>query len=144
MEFCRVFQKVDDFFDLFLGLIAARDVCKSDRISGLIKHTGLGLAKTESPALATTLHLAHEIHPDTDQQQHGAPTDQQGHKQGAFFARFDVELDVVGNQVTHQTPVEVSGVSADTAVVIGNGHNIRATLAFLDGDGFNVFITYFI
>ena len=94
------------------------------------------LPKLNAPPLATALHLAHEVHPDADEQQHRAPAHQQGHQQRTLFARAHIELDVVVDQVTDQATVQIGRGGAHTAVVLGHSHDFGAALAFLDGGGF--------
>jgi hypothetical protein len=125
LELVRVLQEVHDFLDLFLGLVAAGHVGKGDGVVVLVEHARLGLAEAEGAALAAALHLAHEVHPHADQQQHGAPAHEQRHQQRAFFARLDVELDVVVDQVAHQTAIEVGGLCA-LAVIGGGGYDLGA------------------
>ena len=133
LEFLRVLQEVHDFLDLFLGLVATGHVGEGHGVVVLVEHARLALAEAEGAALAAALHLAHEVDPHADQQQHRAPADQQGHEQRALFARAHVELDVVVDQVAHQTAVQVGGGGADAAVVLGDGDDLSAALAFLDG-----------
>ncbi len=132
LEFLRVLQEIDDFLDFFLRFVATRNVGESDLVVVLVEHARLALAEAEGTALAAPLHLAHEVDPDPDQQQHRAPADQQRHQERAFFARLDVELDVVVDEVADQAAVQVGGRGADLAVIGGDGHDLRAALALLD------------
>ncbi len=118
-NFCGVFQEVHHLLDLLLGLIAAGHVGKGDGIVVFVQHPRLGLAEAEGPALAAALHLAHEVHPHADQQQHRPPTDQQAEQEGAFLAGLDVEFDVVVDQVPHQAAIQVGGRGADAPVIGG-------------------------
>jgi hypothetical protein len=137
LEFLRVFQEVDHFFDFFFGLVATSHISKCHCVVVLVEHAGFAFAKAESTALATALHLAHEVDPHPNEQQHGAPTDQQGHEQRAFFAGFDVELNIVGNQVTDQTAIQVSRIGTDFAIICGGCNDFSATLPFLNRGRFN-------
>ena len=143
MELGRVFQKVDDFFDLFFGLVATCHIGKRDGVGGLIKQAGFGLAKAERAAFAAALHLTHEVHPHTNQQQHRAPADQQRHEQRTFFAGFDIKLHIVSDQVANQTAVQISGCGAHFTVVGGGGNNFGAALAFSNGGRFDALATHF-
>ena len=125
LELGRVLQEVDHFLDFFLGLVAARDVGEGDLVVVLVEHARLALAEAEGAALAAALHLAHEVDPHADQQQHRAPADQQRHEERALFARLDVELDVVVDQIADQPAVEVGGGGADLAVVVGDRRRSR-------------------
>ncbi len=132
LEFLRVLQEVDDLLDLFLGLVAAGDVGEGDLVVVLVEHARLALAEAEGAALAAALHLAHEVDPDPDQQQHRPPADQQGHQQRTFLARLDVELDVVADEVADQSAVQVGGGGADLPVIGRDGDDFGAALSFLD------------
>ena len=133
LEFLRVFQEVDDFLHLFLGLVATGDIGKGDGVVVLVQHARLGFAEAERAALAAALHLAHEVHPYADQQQHGTPADEQRHQQRAFFARLDVEFHAMVDEVADQATIKVRGLRAHTAVVVHLGDDVGAALAFLDG-----------
>ena len=133
LELARILEEVHDFLHFFLGFVAASDIGKGDGVVVLVQHARFALAEAESAALAAALHLAHEVHPHADEQQHGTPAHEQGHEQRAFLARLDVELDVVVDQVAHQAPVEVGGRGADAAVVLGDGHDLGTALPLLDG-----------
>ena len=76
----RIFQKVHHFLHLFFGLVATGDIGKGDGVVVLVEHARFALAETKGTPLATALHLAHEIDPDSNEQQHGAPTHQEGHQ----------------------------------------------------------------
>ena len=76
LEFAGVFQEINDFFNFFLGFVATGDVGKSHGIRTLVEQASLALTETESAAFTAALHLAHEINPHANQQQHGAPADQ--------------------------------------------------------------------
>ena len=126
LELLRVFEEIDQFLDLFLRFVAAGDVGEGGRVVGLVQHARLALAEAEGAALATALHLAHEVDPDTDQQQHRTPADQDAHQQRGLFAGLDVELDAVVDQVAHQTAVEICGRAAQALVVGGGGDDLGA------------------
>ena len=129
----RVFEEIHDFLDFFFGFVAACHVSKGDGVGVFVKQAGFGFAKAERTALATALHLAHEVHPHANQQEHRAPAHEQGHQERAFFAGLDVELHAVGNEVADQTAVEVGGGGAHATVIGGDGHDLGTARAFLDG-----------
>jgi hypothetical protein len=133
LELGRVTQELDELVHFLLGLVAARDVGEGDGVGRLVEHPGLALAERERTASPAALHLAHEEHPHADQQQHRSPADKQGHEERAFFTRLDIELDVVGNQVTDQTTVQVGGGGTDAAVIGGDSNDFSAALTFRDG-----------
>ena len=144
LEFLRVLQEVDDFLDFFFRFVAACNVGEGHLVVVLVEHARLALAEAEGAALAAALHLAHEVDPDPDQQQHRAPADQQGHEQGAFLARLDVELDVVVDQVADQAAVEIGRRGADLAVLSGDGDDLGAALAFLDDGVLDALAAHFL
>ncbi len=78
------------------------------------------------------MHLAHEVDPDADEQEHRPPTDQQGHEEGGFLARANVELDVVGDQVADQAAIQEGGVGAHTPAVGGDCRDFGRTRTFLN------------
>ena len=78
----RVAQKFDDFLQIFLGFINARDIFKGDAPVGLGQELGLGLAKAHGFG-AAALHLARHKHPEADQSQNGKGIAQNIHKPGA-------------------------------------------------------------
>ena len=143
LELGGIFQEVDDFLDFFLGLITPRHIGKGHGVGVFIQQARLAFAKAECSAFAATLHLAHEVHPHADQQQHRPPADQQGHEQRAFFTRLDVELDAIGDQVAHQAPVEVGSRGTEFAVIRGGGDDFRTTRALLDGGDFDAVAAHF-
>ena len=94
------------------------------------------LAETEGAALAAALHLAHEVDPDADQQQHRTPADEDAHQQRGLFARLDVEFDAVVDEIADQAPVEVGGRTAQALVVVRERDDLgTAASAFLERDG---------
>ena len=143
LEFAGVFQEVDDFFDFFFRFVATGHIGKSNGVGAFVKQSGLAFAKTEGAALAATLHLAHEVHPYTNQEQHRPPTHQKGHEQRAFFAGFDIKLYAVGNQVADQSTVQVGGSGFDATLVAGDCNDFGAALAFLDHSALDVLVAHF-
>ena len=75
LELLRVLQEFDDFLQFALGLIDAGDILERHPPLLLRQHPRAGLAEAHGPA-AARLHLAHEEHPDADQQQHREPRQQ--------------------------------------------------------------------
>ena len=139
LETLRVFQEVDNFLHLFLGLVASRYVGEGDLVGVLVEHARLAFPEAEGTALTAALHLAHEIDPHADQQQHRTPADKQRHQQRAFFARLDVELHAVGDQIADQTAVQIGCRGADLAVVVGDGDDFGSALPFLDDRALDAF-----
>ena len=100
-------------------------------VAAFIQHTGFTFAKAERAAATTALHLAHEVNPNADEQQHGSPADQKRHQKGTFFAGFDIKLDAIGNQIAHQASIKIGGRGAHFALVVGDSHNFCAALPLL-------------
>ena len=71
LEFRRIAQKVDQLTDFVLGLFAPGHILESDLDLILALQLGARLAETHRAAAPThaTLHLAHEVDPQTDQHQ---------------------------------------------------------------------------
>ncbi len=69
LELLRIAQEFDDFFKVLLGFIDTGDIVKGHAAMRFGQKLGLGLAETHRAA-RTTLHLAHEEQPDTEDQQH--------------------------------------------------------------------------
>ena len=142
LEFLRVFEKVHHFLDFFLGFVAAGHVGEGDLVVVFVQHAGLAFAEAECAALAAALHLAHEVNPHADEQQHGAPAHEQTQQQRAFFAGFDVEFDVVVDQIAHEAAVKVGGLGAHAALVAHGGFDFGAAGAFLDGGAFDAAVAH--
>ena len=116
LEFLRVLEELDDFLQLGLGLVDAGDVVEGDAALLFRQQTGARLAEAHGPS-AARLHLAHEEHPDADQQQHREPG-QQIVKQRidfAFLGLGDHPHALVG-QALHQRGV-FGGVGLEGAAI---------------------------
>ncbi len=90
--FGRVFQIIDHFGDFFFSLVTAGDIRKCDVVIGAVKHSGFGFAKTEGAAFAAALHLTHEENPNTDEENHREPGDEDRSKEALLFVRLTVNL----------------------------------------------------
>ena len=75
LELLRVLEELDDLLQLVLGLIDAGHVLERDAALLFGQQARPRLAEAHRPA-AARLHLAHEEHPDADQQQHREPGQQ--------------------------------------------------------------------
>ena len=142
LELLRVLEEVHHFLDFFLGFVAACHVGEGDLVVVFVQHARLALAKAEGAALAAALHLAHEIDPHANEQQHRPPAHENAQQQGAFVARLDVEFHVVIDQIAHQPPVQVSGLGVHAAIVAHHGHDVCAAGAFLNGGAFHAAIAH--
>ncbi len=85
LEFLRVLQELDDLLQLALRLVDAGHVVEGHAALLLGQHARARLAEAHGAA-AARLHLAHEEHPDADQQQHREPGEQ------VMEQRVDVRL----------------------------------------------------
>ena len=70
LEFGRVAQEIHQFGNFFFGLIATCDVNEGDRVGAFVEHLRAAFAERKCAATSAALHLAHEINPHADQQQH--------------------------------------------------------------------------
>ena len=84
LEFLRIFQVFDDFFEFLLGLVDPGDILESDPPDLLGQKAGPALAEAHGPP-AAALHLTHEKYPHADQQQHRKPGDQHAKQRGYVF-----------------------------------------------------------
>ncbi|OIQ72941.1 hypothetical protein GALL_454250 [mine drainage metagenome] len=105
LEFLRILEEVDQFLDVLLGFVAPGDVGKSDGVGRFIEHAGTRLAKAERTAASAALHLAHEVHPDADQQQHGEPGNEDLREEGLLLARRTDDVHTVLDQIAHHPQV---------------------------------------
>ena len=105
LKFRRIAQEVNQLLDLLLSLVTASNIDKGHRILCLIHHPRTRLAEREGTSLASSLHLAHEEHPDTDQEQHGEPTDEDIHQERGLFFRPRLDLDAIFQQVRDQPKI---------------------------------------
>jgi hypothetical protein len=80
-NFCGSFRKSTSSVTSSLASSQPATSAKVVRVVGLVEHAGLALAEAEGAALAAALHLAHEVDPHADQQQHRAPAEQHAHQQ---------------------------------------------------------------
>ena len=74
LELLRIAQELDDFLEVFLGLVDAGDVLEGDAAMRLGQQLGLRLAEAHRAAGAA-LHLAHEEDPDAEDQDHRQPAE---------------------------------------------------------------------
>ncbi len=76
LEFARVAQIIDQLLHLFLGFIATCNIGKGSLDLIFTHQASLALAKRHGTFATAALHLTHEEDPDTDQQQHREPGDE--------------------------------------------------------------------
>ena len=130
MESLWVTQEVNNFANLFFRLVAAGHIGKGHCVVVLVHHARFALTEAKGAAFAAALHLAHEINPNANQEQHRSPADQESHEERALLARLHIKLDVVGQQITNQSAVEVGCSGSDTAIVIGDRNDLSAVGTF--------------
>ena len=105
LKLARIAQKIDQFGHLLLGLLAARDVRKSDGIGGFIKHARPALAERKCATAPATLHLAHEEYPYADEQQHRKPRHEDIHQQGGLFVGLGLDYHTSLQQIRYHPRV---------------------------------------
>ena len=100
LELAGIAQELDQFGDLFLGLVDPGDIGEGDLDLILAHHPGARFAEGHrAPARAAALHLAHEEDPDADQEQHREPGDEDLHQQTLLLRRLAFDVHVVVEQL---------------------------------------------
>ncbi len=102
LEFARVAQVVDQLLDLFLGFIATGDVGEGGLDLIFTHKASLALAKRHGTFATAALHLTHKEDPDTDQQQHREPGDEDGGQQRRLFRLLAHDFYVMVEHVVEQ------------------------------------------
>ena len=92
-------QILNQFSNFFFCFVAARNVSKGRFDLIFRQHARFALTKRHGTFATAALHLTHEEDPDTNQQQHREPGDEDRSQQAWFFRRFTDNLDVLGQQV---------------------------------------------
>ena len=113
LEFLRVLEELDDFFQFLLGLVNARHVFKGDAAGLFRQQAGAAFAKAHGLAPAR-LHLAHEENPHTDQQQHGEPRHQDAPQRRR----------ILGGRLSRNAHARIAQLGHD----VGFGRQIRGKL----------------
>ena len=103
LEAARIAQELDEFGDFLLGFVATGDVGEGRLGLFFVQQLGARTAEAHRTLAAALLHLAHEIHPDADEQQPRQQVDQDhAQRQAAGRRRLhggDVMVDQVVDQV---------------------------------------------
>ena len=99
LEAARLTQILNQFSNFFFCFVAARNVSKGRFDLIFRQHARFALTKRHGTFATAALHLTHEEDPDTNQQQHREPGDEDRSQQAWFFRRFTDNLDVLGQQV---------------------------------------------
>ena len=111
LKLARILQEVDDFDDLLLGLLDARHVREGDVDLVLAQEACATLAERHGAAApGCPLHLAHEIGPETDQDQDRERRDEQLQQNRLLFRRLAAKLHALGLQQPDQRAVAGLGV----------------------------------
>ena len=106
LELGRVAQKVDQLDDFVLGLLAAGHITEGDLHLIGRQHPRLALAEAHGPATTpATLHLAHEVNPDTNEQENRERRNEQLHQEGLALRRLALDDHILVAQGADQRPV---------------------------------------
>ncbi len=96
LELGGILEEIDDLADFLLRLVDTRDVGEGDRHLVLVQEPRPALAEGHGAAsTGPALHLAHEIHPDADQQQDGERRDEELHQERLALRRGGAEGDAM-------------------------------------------------
>ena len=126
LKFLRVPQELDQFGDFFFGFVHARHIGKCHLIGIFVEHFCPALAEGKRTAAATPLHLAHEKHPNADNQQEREPGDKHVQPERALFFRLGIDAHFVMAQIVDheniagrigQKALIVVGQPADSATI---------------------------
>ena len=120
LELGRVLEEVDDLADFLLRLVDAGDVGEGDGDLVLVQQPRAALAEGHRAAAARpALHLAHEVHPDADQQQDRERGDEELHQERLPLGRRGAELHAVVLQRPDQRRVVGLRVEDDELLAVG-------------------------
>jgi hypothetical protein len=96
LELGRILEEVDDLAHFLLGLVDAGYVGESHGYLVLVQQPSAALAEGHRAAASRpALHLAHEVHPDADQQQNRKRGDEELHQEGLPLGRRGAESHAV-------------------------------------------------
>ena len=137
LEFLRVFEEVDDFFDFLLGFVTTGYVAEVYFLRAVVLQTGAGFAHRHH-AVFSTIHLAHHEEPQPDQQQNRQQRKQQVLPEACAFDLAASDLNVVIQQCAHQRIVARRDQSEFGAVVWRNGQLVTLDFHFFDFVGFDL------
>ena len=105
LELGRVLEEVDDLDDFFLGLFDAGHIGKGHVDLVFAEQPRAALAERHGPAAAAAaLHLAHEVHPDTDQQEHREGIDEQADQDVLTLGRSGLDLYIALSSARRSEP----------------------------------------
>jgi hypothetical protein len=106
LEFARIPKKFHQFANLVLGFLDPGHVGEGHLHLVLTHHPGSALAEGHGPSTArAALHLAQKENPNTDQQQHREPTDEDLHQQRLFFRRGTLDIHTMVEQLANHRAV---------------------------------------
>ena len=131
-ELGRVTQEVDQFANLFLGLVAAGDIGEGDLDLVFALQLGARLAEGHralGPA-ATALHLAHDEDPEADDQDHREEVHQDRAQRDAAGRRRLLEFHLLAAQHVDQVAIVGRGDGAGLAAAGGVRHIIGTAAHF--------------
>ena len=133
LKLLRFLEELDDFLQLFLRFVDARDVLERHFLLRARRKLRLALAEREG-LVAAALHLAHEENPETNQQQDGSPGIQQLCPR-ALRRLFGRHENALREQLIRQTFVLSGGVGVEGFLV---GSVDAADFLAGDGDPFDL------
>ena len=124
LEFLRIAQEFDDFFEIFLGFIDASHILECDAAMRLGQQLGLGFAKAHRLAVGS-LHLLGQEKPCGDKQHQRQPVDQQSHKpRHAIGQRLGREIHTLLAQAADKGRI-IGGIGLEGAAIRQNAVNVR-------------------
>ena len=117
LELLRILEELHDLLEFLLRLVDAGHLVEGDPAVLLGQQASTGLAEAHGLA-AARLHLAHEEHPDADQQQHREPRHQHAQqRRHVLVERLRADAHVVLGQAVDQVRV-VGSVGVERAAIL--------------------------
>ncbi len=121
LEFLRITQKFNDFFQILLGLIDTGDIVKRDTTVRFGQKLGFGFTEAHRTA-RSTLHLPHEEQPDAKDEEHRQQCAEVAQEPGGTVAfRPCDDSDILALQAFHQGIVDNGGIGLKCRTVFGVG-----------------------
>ena len=131
LETARFAQILNQLSNFFFCFVATSNVRKSRFDLIFRQHARFALAERHGTFATTALHLTHEEDPDTNQQQHWEPGNEDRSQQARLFRRFTNNLDVFGQQVIKQLRIVNRNVGRVTVTIfLGNVNLTSVDLRF--------------
>ncbi len=119
LELAGILQEIDDFDDFLLCLFDPRDIGEGDIDLIFAQEPCAALAEGHgAAATGRALHLAHEVRPETDEDQDREGRDQQLEKNRLLFRRFAAEFDLLRLQQADQSAVARLRIVGDELITV--------------------------